>query len=103
MERLKKIGFFVVFFFTLFQVLGVTAMQLNDNPILIENSVNDLSDCELNFYDSEEQDDEYSLISLVPFISVLRVKENIPMNKYCIDLLFDINFWQPPQNILIWF
>lgn len=101
MERFKKIGFFVIFFFTLFEVMGGIAVQKNDRTFLIENQEKEQPGCELNFHDSDQQDDEYSLDSLVPFISVLMIMEDIPLSKYFIDLLFDFNFWQPPQNFLL--
>lgn len=98
MERFRKVGFFVVFFFTLFQVMGNVTVQINDKSFVNENHEKEPTTCELFSPESGEQDDQLSVSPLNSGIGILLIKENIFPLEYFTDKLVDFSFWQPPKN-----
>lgn len=101
MQTLKKLGFFIVFFVTLSQIMGDSVSRSGVEQFVFENQENKpLSNEYFSFEFDEQEFDGVANISL-PLVYALITKESIHSigcQKYP---SYNFILWQPPQIILI--
>lgn len=98
MDLLKKIGFFIVFFFTLAQAMGNSTFQFGQKLFVIENHENEQApEGEIFSFEFDEPEDQSSIITYIPSTCFSIIEQRIVGMKCHFHKSFNHAFWQPPK------
>lgn len=98
MDLLKKIVFFIVFFFTLAQAMGNSNFRYEQKLFVIENYEEEQPVSEILSIEFDEPEDQYSTITYIACTCYLIIEQRI-VEKQCHFLKsFNLTFWQPPKK-----
>jgi hypothetical protein len=98
MELLKKIVFFIVFFFTLVQATGNSNFRYEQKLFVIENHENEQAPTgEIFAFEFDEPEDQSSIITYIPSTCFSIIEQRIIEKKCHFHNSFNHAFWQPPK------
>lgn len=98
MKLLKKIVFFIVFFFTLAQAMGNSNFRYEQKLFVIENHENEQAPAgEIFSFEFDEPEDQSSIITYIPCSCFSIIEQRIIEKKCHFHNSFHHAFWQPPK------
>lgn len=98
MDLLKKIGFFIVFFFTLAQAMGNSTFRFEQKLFVIENHENEQTpESEIFSFEFDEPEDQSYIITYIPCSCFSILEQRIVEMKCHFNKSFNHAFWQPPK------